>query len=134
MTARALQPGRRQFLAAAGAAVLGHPVAAAAGRTRISPEDFRKRLVGPVLSFPTCYTADFRLDFPAMRRIIELGARAGASLFTLTSGNNQYDRLTHDEIKELTTFLVRTVNGRGLTMAATGPWATGQAVAYARFA
>src|SRR5262249_48873062 len=126
--------GRRGFLQTTSALLAPTTLVRAAERQRPTPAEFRQRLVGPILSFPTCYTADFRVDFPAMRRIIDLGVRACASLFTLTSGNNQYDRLTYEEIKELTPFLVRAVNGRGLTMAATGLWTTPQAVAYARFA
>src|SRR4051794_26946922 len=52
----------------------------------------------------------------------------------MTAGNSQYDRLTYDEIKKLTQRLVQSAKGRGLTIAATGPWWTGQCVDYARFA
>jgi len=69
-----------------------------------------------------------------MRRIVDCGLRSGAQVFALTAGNNQYDRLTYDEIKSLTAGLVKAVNGRGMVIAATGPWWTGQAVDYAKFA
>ena len=92
------------------------------------------KLVGPILSFPTPYNADLRIDLPCVRRMIELGRQAGSSVFTLTAGNNQYDRLTYEEIKQLTRFTVEAAGGRGMTIAATGPWWTGQAVEYARYA
>ncbi len=135
-----MQLDRRSFLKV-GAAGLG--LSASGGSTfsrdnsvkrPISPEDFRRQLRGPILSIPTTYTVDFRVDYDGIRRMIERAARSGVRVFTLTSGNNQYDRLTYDEIKRLTEVLVETVAGRGITIAATGPWWTGPAVEYARFA
>lgn len=99
-----------------------------------SPEDFKRRLRGPILSVPTTYTSDFGVDYGGIRRMIERAAQAGIRVFALTSGNNQYDRLTYDEIKQITRVLVETVAGRGVTIAATGPWWTGPAVDYARYA
>ena len=119
---------RRHFLATMVA------TGAHAATARITPEDFRRRLRGPILSVPTVYNADFSLDFDGIRKIVDTGANAGARVFTLTAGNNQYDRLTYDEIKQLTRRFVEAVAGRGITIAATGPWWTGQSVDYARFA
>jgi len=99
-----------------------------------SPEEFKRQLQGPILSVPTTYTADFKVDYDGMKRMIERAAKAGVRVFALTSGNNQYDRLTSDEIKQITRVLVETVAGRGVTIAATGPWWTGPAVEYARYA
>jgi dihydrodipicolinate synthase/N-acetylneuraminate lyase len=101
---------------------------------RLSPPQFRKRVKGPILSFPTAYTSDFKVDYGAARKMIERALKAGVSVFTLTGGNNQYDRLSYDEIKELTKVMVDTVAGKGITIASTGPWWTGLAVDYARFA
>lgn len=106
----------------------------AARKSGIRPEEFRQRLEGPVCSAPTVYQSDFSLDTAGFRKVIETGVAAGCKVFTLTAGNNQYDRLTYDEIKQLTRLLVEAVAGRGLTIAATGPWWTGQAVDYAHFA
>ncbi len=96
--------------------------------------DFKSKLVGPVCSVPTVYNADYSLDLVSIKKIVDCGLQAGAQTFALTAGNSQYDRLTYDEIKTLTTALVKAVNGRGLVIAATGQWWTGQAVDYARFA
>jgi dihydrodipicolinate synthase/N-acetylneuraminate lyase len=117
---------RRVFLASAAGPFL------ASGS--VSPAVFRERLRGPICSAPTVYREDRSLDLESFRRIIETGVKAGCTAFTLTSGNNQYDRLSYEEIKQLTRTLVETVAGRGLTIAATGPWWTGQVVDYARFA
>lgn len=100
----------------------------------VTPEEFRRKLEGPICSVPTVYNEDRSLDLVSFRRIIDTGAKAGAVAFALTSGNSQYDRLSYDEIKQLTRTLVDAVAGRGLTIGATGPWWTGQAVDYARFA
>lgn len=103
-------------------------------QSSLSPLEFRNRLDGAVCSIPTVYNADFSLDHQGFRNIIEMGVKAGSKVFTLTSGNNQYDRLTYEEIKQLTKTFIEGVAGRGLTIAATGQWWTGQAVDYAKYA
>jgi len=113
-------------------------VAAMAGvrsaRAAVTPADFKAKLTGPVCSVPTVYNADYSIDFPAIKKIVDCGLRAGSHVFTLTAGNSQYDRLTYQEVKDLTAGLVKAVNGRGMVIAATGQWWTGQAVDYARYA
>jgi len=108
--------------------------AAEAASPSVSPRDLKGRLRGPILSIPTTYASDFSVDYTGTQRMIEKAAKAGVRVFALTAGNNQYDRLTHDEIKQLTKVMVETVAGRGMTIAATGPWWTGPAVDYARYA
>lgn len=134
------RPDRRSFLKT-GATGLGLAVSsrsrfisAAVVKNPRSPEDFKRQLRGPILSVPTTYTADFRVDYDGVKRMIEQAAKAGVRVFALTAGNNQYDRLTYDEIKQLTRVMVETVAGRGVTIAATGPWWTSPAVDYARYA
>ena len=63
---------RRHFLATMVA------TGAHAATARITPEDFRRRLRGPILSVPTVYNADFSLDFDGIRKIVDTGANAGA--------------------------------------------------------
>lgn len=126
---KVFQPTRRQCLSIAGALV-----ATRSAHGAVSPDTFRKQLRGPILSVPTVYNEDFSLDLDGFGRIVETGIRAGAQVFALTAGNSQYDRLTYDEIKQVTRRLVQSAAGRGLTIAATGPWWTGQCVDYARFA
>jgi 5-dehydro-4-deoxyglucarate dehydratase len=98
------------------------------------PSEFKRRLRGPILSAPTPYTADFKVDYQGLRNMIRGGLNAGIGVFALTAGNSQYHALSYQEIKELTRVMVDAVDGRGLTIAATGPWWTGMAVDYARFA
>jgi dihydrodipicolinate synthase/N-acetylneuraminate lyase len=129
---------RRNFLrSAAGLGALSlRPLRslAAPARALTTPADFKRRLRGPILSFPTCYTADFKLDLAGMRRMIDGAVRAGVGVVALTAGNSMYAILTYDEIKSLTRMMVEAVAGRALTIAATGSWWTGQAEDYARFA
>ena len=128
-------PSRRRFLTIAGAALLAAPpLRSARPSAALSPEEFRKRLRGPILSVPTVYTKDFKVDHQGVKNQIELAAKAGVKVFTLTSGNNQYDRLTYQEVRDLTKAMIEAVAGRGVTIAATGPWWTGQCEDYARYA
>jgi 4-hydroxy-tetrahydrodipicolinate synthase len=103
-------------------------------RTVPSPADFQRGLKGPICSVPTVYDENFRIDPEGFRNIVNTGMKAGCRVFALTAGNSQYDRLTYDEVKQLTRTLVCSVAGRGLTIAATGQWWTGQVIDYARFA
>jgi dihydrodipicolinate synthase/N-acetylneuraminate lyase len=132
--------GRRSFMKVGGtavAAIMAAPqtVFSTFGSQKLmAPWDFKAQLAGPILSIPTTYTSDFKIDYRGMRNMIELAVKAGVRVFSLTNGNSQYERLTYTEIKELTRAMVETVAGRGVTLSATGPWWTGQAVDYARFA
>jgi dihydrodipicolinate synthase/N-acetylneuraminate lyase len=121
---------RRELLAIAA----GGFVAARSARATPDPDEFRRRLTGPILSVPTVYTEDFRVDSEGLRKIVDTGVSAGSHVIALTAGNGQYDRLTYEEIKQLTRTVAQATAGRGLMIAATGPWWTGQAVDYARFA
>lgn len=115
-------------------ALIGGLMAARASLGAVPAADFKKRLTGPICSVPTVYTSNYAIDYASIRKIVECGLKAGSHVFALTAGNSQYDRLTYAEIKELTAGLVKAVNGRGMVIAATGQWWTGQAVDYARHA
>jgi 4-hydroxy-tetrahydrodipicolinate synthase len=132
---------RRQFLASAALpaasilyAGLRNSFGADPARTRLTFTDFQRKLRGPMLSFPTCYTKDFQLDYAGMRRMIDRAIESGVRVVTLTAGNNDYESLSDEEIRQLTRFMVESVDGRALTIAATGPWWTGQSMEYAKFA
>jgi len=74
------------------------------------------------------------VDHEGLRRMIARALKGGIRVFALTKGNSMYDNLTYDEVKELTRTTVGAVGGRGITIAATGAWWTGQAVDYAKYA
>ncbi len=98
------------------------------------PNDFKRRLKGPIFSNPAPFKANYDVDYQAVRKMVQRALRYGVKIFALTAGNSQYQSLSYDEIKELTKVMVEAVNGQGLTIAATGDWWTQQAVDYARFA
>jgi dihydrodipicolinate synthase/N-acetylneuraminate lyase len=132
---------RRQFLASTALpaasmlfAGIRNSFGASPACTRIKPAGFQHKLRGPMLSFPTCYTKDFQLDFAGMRRMIDRAIESGVGVVTLTAGNNEYECLSDDEIKQLTRFMVESVDGRAVTIAATGAWWTGRAIEYAKYA
>lgn len=124
-------PTRRSILQATAATL---PWGRVQGASRLSPDRLKASIRGPILSAPTVYTENFALDHEGFRRMINLAAEAGVRVFTLTKGNNQYDNLTYEEIKALTRTMVDAVAGRGVVIAASGPWWTGQTVDYARYA
>jgi dihydrodipicolinate synthase/N-acetylneuraminate lyase len=131
--------GRRGFLKASALAsaalTMDLVVPSSAAQIKLTtPAEFKRRLRGPILSAPTVYTADFKVDYKSVRNMINRAANAGVRVFALTAGNSQYYALSYDEIKELTRVMVEAVNRRGVTIAATGPWWTEKAVDYARFA
>lgn len=126
---------RRGFLwMGLGTVLAGSRVSSARAKDTMSPDEFRTRLEGPILSFPTPYRENFEIDHSAVRVMISRALDAGVKVFTLTAGNNEYDTLAFDEVKKLTTTMVEAVAGKGITLAATGGWWTGQVQDYARFA
>ncbi len=134
------QFSRRQFFKLGGVALAAQPLAAALSPAAspapdsVSPTDLKSRIRGPILSLPTMYTSDLKVDYASTERMADKAVKAGVRVFGLTAGNNQYDRLSYAEIKQLTKTMVDAVAGRGVTIAATGPWWTGSAVDYARYA
>lgn len=135
---------RRDFLTAAASgigllAASGLPASPALAyrrrlQTTLSPEAFKKRVVGPILSVPTPFTETLAVDYQGVRTMVERGAAHGIGIFELTAGNSAYSVLTYDEIKELTRVLAEAVAGRGVVIAATGAWPVAQAVEYAAYA
>jgi dihydrodipicolinate synthase/N-acetylneuraminate lyase len=129
---------RRSFLKAMGGVgvMLGtSPMwVLATPRSRLSPQDLKERIRGPILTLPTPFTADYKVDHAGVRNMVKLGLANGVTVYELTNGNSAYGVLSYEEIKKLTRVFVEAVNGRGVVIAATGPWWTGQAVDYARYA
>ena len=134
---------RRDVLKAAGSlglvlacnSVAANPLlASVAGRSRLTPEAVKARIRGPILTIPTPFTADFQVDYQGVRNMVNLGLANKVDVYELTAGNSQYNVLSYDEIKKLTKVLTESVAGRGIVIAATGAWWTGQAVDYARYA
>ncbi|MFB3904607.1 MAG: dihydrodipicolinate synthase family protein [Acidobacteriota bacterium] len=132
-------PTRRSFLRVSGAGLAASGLAVAGlrseptGKRAAAPQDFRRRLAGPIQSQPTPFNEKREIDHAAVRRMAERALRYGVPVFALTAGNSQYHSLSYEEVKALTRTLVEAVDGRGLTIAATGQWWTERAVDYARY-
>ncbi len=103
-------------------------------RAILSPDEFRKKIEGPIYSLPTPFTAAFDVDHAGITKSVDRAAKAGIRLFMLTSGNGEYASLSYDEIKALTRTFVEAAGGRGLVVVAGDGWWTGQAVDYAKYA
>lgn len=96
---------------------------------------FQRRLIGPILTFPTPFTASDTVDYDGVRRMIGQALEyEEVHAVTLTAGNNQFQVLTFDEVKELTRVMVDAAGTRALSIASTGFWEKNQVLDYARFA
>lgn len=132
-----MELSRRSFLDLSALATAAGALAAQAQTQRKgspSPEEFKRRLVGPILSLPTVFDRSFAVDRKGLRGILTRGLRYRVPIFGLTAGNSLYQSLAYDEVKLVTKVMVETVEDRGLTIAATGDWWTGRAVDYCRYA
>ncbi|MHB9134353.1 MAG: dihydrodipicolinate synthase family protein [Armatimonadota bacterium] len=98
-----------------------------------TPEEIRTRLQGPVASIPTPFDADGEIDRDGVANIIDTAIAGGSGVILLTVGDSQYYFLTDAEIAALTRFTVEHTAGRALLVAATGDWATRQAVPFAEY-
>src|SRR6267142_129084 len=95
---------RRQFLRAGallGAATALPSALRGPASQPVTPAEFKQRLRGPIVSIPTPFTPDFRLDGPGLRQMIEMDLRNQIVIFELTAGDSQYSFLAYDEIKQL---------------------------------
>lgn len=103
-------------------------------RKRLSPPQVRERIRGPILTVPTPFTAEFAIDEAGIRNMVGLGLANKVGVYELTSGNSMFAWLSEDEIRRLTRVVVDAVGGKGIVIAATDAWWTGQTVEFARFA
>ncbi len=108
---------------------------AALSSTRpLSPQAFKTRLAGPILSLPTTFHHDLTINVQAVHHMIGRALRYGVPIFSLTAGNSKYNLLTYDEVKMMTRAMVEAAHGRGLTIAATGFWPIARVIEYAQYA
>ena len=49
----------------------------ASSRSRLSPSEFKARVRGPILTLPTPFTADFKVDHQGVRNLVKLGLANG---------------------------------------------------------
>lgn len=103
-------------------------------RKLLTPVEFREKLKGPILSFPTPFTETYEIDFKGIEDMIKPALAYGCGVVTLTSGNSKYNLLSYEEIRELTSFVAKAVDGKALTIASTGAWDREDVMDYVRYA
>lgn len=112
----------------------GTPLASSGtGRRLLTPSELKQRVRGPIGSVTTPFTADEKVDFRAVRTMLELGLKHGIKIFEVTAGDSLYRVLSYDEIKELAKTLVETVGDRAVVIAATGDWWTERVLDYVQY-
>ena len=109
-------------------------VAASPERLRLSPDEFKKRLRGAIVSIPTPFTSDFAIDYEGLRRMVRQDLKHAITIFELTYGDSQYRYLSYEEIKSLVRTMARNIGDKGMLIAGTGPWWTGRVVEFVRYA
>jgi 4-hydroxy-tetrahydrodipicolinate synthase len=130
-------PSRRELVKfatmAAAACALPRGLQADAGSMRLSPLEFKEKLRGPIVSIPTPFTADFRIDSAGLRRMIAMGLQSNITIFELTAGDSQYSYLAYDEIKQLARIVADATGDHGMSIIGTGAWWTDRALDFARY-
>lgn len=116
-------------------AKLSHALAKPAVSTlHLSPAELRSEIRGPVLSIPTCFTADLEVDYSGIRRMLEQALPHGIRIFSLTSGNSQYASLTREEIMKLTQLMIESAGAaEAISIASSGDWSVEETLDYADF-
>lgn len=104
------------------------------GKKLLTPVEFQQRLKGPILSIPTPFTESYEINYKGLEQMINPALRYECKIVALTSGNSKYDKLTYDEVRELTRFVIETVGDRAMTIAASGTWDKEQVLDYVRYA
>jgi dihydrodipicolinate synthase/N-acetylneuraminate lyase len=100
----------------------------------LTPLEFKERLKGPILSFPTPFTESYEIDYKGIEDMIRPALAYGCGIVALTSGNSKYHLISYEEVRELTSFVVKAVDGRALTIASTGIWDREDVMDYVRYA
>ena len=103
-------------------------------KQRVSREEVRAALTGPVTSVKIPFQRDGSIDFVGLRAYIEFVLAAGSRALILTYGDSLYSVLSDQEVGEVTRAVVEDAAGRALVVAGDRMWATPQAVAFARYA
>ena len=145
MKSPARSTSRRRFLSqlalgavtvplAGAPAVTPRPKSSRVARSGGCPDEMRERLTGPIPSLKTPFNRDGSIDFPGLRRLIDVNLAAGAKTLMLTAGDSQYVALAEKEIAEVTKVTIEHAAGRALVIAADRYYHTAQAVEFAHFA
>ncbi len=128
---------RRRFVKAGALAAAAYAMPlkmhAAPASVRMNPAEFKEKLRGPIVSIPTPFGADYKLDIPGLRRMISNCLQHNITIFGLTAGDSQYSYLSYDEIKQLARVVAEAAGDRGMSIIGTGAWWTERVIDFARF-
>ena len=105
-----------------------------ANSDRMTPDEIKTRLEGPVMSIPTSFLADGAIDYDGVANVIETGISGGTQVALLTVGDSQFAYMREQEVADIARFVVDRAGGRAMVVAATGLWATAQSVEFAHYA
>ncbi len=99
-----------------------------------SPEEIRSRIKGPVVGLPTLFTQDFQVNYAGIHQHVDFLIDRGIKVLMLSVGVSEYGSLSYEEIKMVAQTVAQATAGRATVIAETGPWWTGQAVEFAKYA
>lgn len=100
---------------------------------RLSTEEIRAGLTGPVASVATPFCRDGSVDYDGLRSYVDFVIAAGSRSVILTNGDSLYTLLTDAEVAEVTRVVVEHCAGRALVVAADRGWATPKATDFAAY-
>ena len=81
---------------------------------RISHEEVRESLTGPLASLRVPFNRDGAIDYDGLANLIDRIMNAGSKTVLLTYGDSLFSVLTDDEIAEVTKFVVDHTAGRAM--------------------
>ncbi|MEO6136557.1 MAG: dihydrodipicolinate synthase family protein [Ginsengibacter sp.] len=110
------------------------PVNADAQKKLLTPNEFKEKLKGPILSTITAFNKNYDIDYDGMRKVIKRALDYDCKVVTVTAGNSRYDRLTYTEAKQLAKFYRTEVDNRAIFIASSGVWPVDSVMDYAKYA
>jgi 4-hydroxy-tetrahydrodipicolinate synthase len=100
----------------------------------MNPEQFRKRLVGPIVAMTTHFTPDDRVDVEAMRRLTEFYIEQGIKTVIADGSTGEFASLTEEERRLVIRTVVETARGRMTVIAGTACPGTKLTIELTKFA
>ena len=69
---------------------------------RMTPDEIKTKLEGPVMSIPTSFLADGAIDYDGVANVIETGIDGGTQVALLTVGDSQFAFMREQEVADIT--------------------------------
>ena len=110
------------------------PARAARPAAAKSPQEIRQALTGPISSISTPFLKTGEIDYPGLRKFIDVSIEGGSKTILLTAGDSHYICMSDDEIAEVTKVACSHTAGRAMVVAADRYYSTARAIAFATFA